>query len=32
MMLGMAISALPMSEMVHTTSPTPMAPKKATAT
>ena len=31
-MLGMAINALPMSEMVHTTSPTPMAPKKATAT
>ena len=32
MMFGMAISALVMSETVQTTSPTPMAPRKATIT
>ena len=31
-MCGMAMSALPMSETGHMTSPTPMAPKNATAT
>ena len=32
MMFGMAMSAFVMSEMVHTKSPMPMAPRNATTT